>query len=222
LNPWAQSLRENSDASDLWKTARLLSVITVVYNILEGIVSVGFGYSDETLSLFGFGLDSFVEVISGLGLWRMAAKTLRSKAPSDLFEKTALKITGASFYLLTLGLSLTAFYNYFASNKPSTTLWGIIISSISILTMVGLMKAKLRVGGKLGSPAIIADAHCTRTCIYLSIVLLLASILFELFHIGIFDTIGALGIAWYAFLEGKESFAKAKGKACGCGDQCGK
>jgi hypothetical protein len=54
------------------------------------------------------------------------------------------------------------------------------------------------------------------------VVLLSSSVLFELLHIGFIDTIGALGIAWYAFTEGKEAFEKAKGKACGCSDHCGK
>jgi divalent metal cation (Fe/Co/Zn/Cd) transporter len=215
-------LHEKSDTDAHWKTARLLAIITVAYNIIEGVVAVGFGYSDETLSLFGFGLDSFVEVISGIGLWHMVAKTMRNRAPDDSFEKTALKITGAAFYLLTLGLTLTAFYNIYTHSQPSTTRWGIIISLISILAMVILLKAKLRVGDKLGSQAIIADAHCTRTCIYLSVVLFSSSLLFELLHIGYIDTIGALVIAWYAFTEGKEAFEKAKGNACGCSDHCGK
>ena len=205
------TLHGQSNTTALWKAARLLSAITVFYNILEGVVSIAFGYSDETLSLFGFGLDSFVEVISGIGVWHMVARTMRNTASNDSFEKTALRITGTSFYLLTAGLLLTAAHNIYTHNKPSTTLWGIIISSISILTMAVLMAAKLRVGEKLGSQAIIADAHCTRTCIYLSIVLLLSSILFELVHIGFIDAIGALGIAWYSFAEGKEAFEKTKG-----------
>ena len=45
------------------KTALILSIITIVYNITEGIISIYFGWSDETLALFGFGVDSFVEVI---------------------------------------------------------------------------------------------------------------------------------------------------------------
>jgi divalent metal cation (Fe/Co/Zn/Cd) transporter len=214
------ALYEIPVTADLWKTARLLAVITVAYNILEGVVSVAFGYSDETLSLFGFGLDSFVEVVSGIGLWHMVVKTMRSGACNDSFEKTALKITSTAFYLLALGLSVTAVYNLYTYNEPSTTLWGIVISSISLIAMVILLNAKLRVGRKLGSQAIIADAHCTRTCIYLSMILLLSSILFELLHIGFIDTIGALGIAGYAFAEGKEAFEKAKGKACGCSDNC--
>jgi len=79
------------------------------------------------------------------------------------------------------------------------------------------MKAKLNVGRRLNSDAIIADAHCTKTCFYLSIILLAASGLYEVFQIGYIDVIGSLGIAYFAFREGREAFEKAKGKlSCSC------
>ncbi len=199
-----------------WNFALLLSIITVVYNILEGVISVLLGISDETLSLFGFGLDSFVEVISGLGILHMVLRVMK-RGTSDAFEKTALKITGFAFYLLAAGLSVTAVYNTIKNTQPQTTFWGIIIAIISIVTMVILTTVKLRTGKQLNSAAIIADAHCTRTCVYLSIILLLSSGLYELFKIGFIDSLGALGIAFYAYREGKEAFEKAKGKMCGCG-----
>ncbi len=194
-----------------------LAKITVFYNIIEGLVSVFFGYSDETLSLFGFGLDSFIEVMSGIGIWHMIVRFKNRARPEedrDAFEKTALRITGISFYILTAGLVLTVVYNIVAGNKPETTFWGIVISSISILTMVVLMLAKLKVGRRLNSDAIIADAHCTRTCLYLSIILLLASVLYAIFRIGYIDSAGAIGIAYYAFREGREAMEKARGKGC--------
>jgi divalent metal cation (Fe/Co/Zn/Cd) transporter len=202
----------------LWNKALLLAVITVLYNILEGLVSVYFGASDETLSLFGFGLDSFAEVISGLGVWHMIMRIKKNNEMSDSFERLALKITALSFYILTFGIVLTAAYNIYINNSPSTTLWGIIISSISIVAMILLIRAKVSVGKKLNSDAIIADAGCTRTCVYLSIVLLVSSILFEIFRIGYIDSIGALGIAYYSFKEGNESWGKAAGKRCCCSD----
>jgi divalent metal cation (Fe/Co/Zn/Cd) transporter len=200
----------------LWNRALLLAVITVFYNILEGLVSVYFGFTDESLSLFGFGLDSFVEVISGFGVWHMIIRVKNNNDQKDSFEKIALRITGLSFYTLTFGLIVTAIYNIYSNNKPTTTVWGIIISLISILTMIFLTRAKLSVGKKLNSNAIIADANCTKTCVYLSIVLLLSSILYEIFRIGYIDSIGALGIAYYAFKEGKESMEKSNGKNCNC------
>lgn len=205
----------NPDA--LWKTALLLAGMTVFYNLGEGIISVIFGISDKTLSLSGFGLDSFVEVISGFGIWQMVINIRKQGALKGSFEKGALKITGVSFYLLATGLVVAAFLAIYNNNRPTTTVWGIIISLVSIATMLFLMTAKLRIGQKLNSAAIIADANCTRTCVYLSLVLLVSSVVYEVFRIGYVDSIGALGIAWYAFIEGKESIEKSKGNKCACG-----
>ena len=204
------------DTRNLWHGAWWAALITIFYNILEGVVSVIFGYSDETLSLFGFGLDSFVEVISGFGILRMIIRTNRNQEKRDQFEKNALRITGTSFYLLTAGLIVTAILNIVNKSQPSTAFWGIVISIVSIFTMSLLVRFKMNIGKKLNSDSLISDANCTKTCIYLSIVLLIASILFEVFKIGYIDSIGALGIAYYAFKEGKEAFEKASGKSGEC------
>ncbi|MEG8946368.1 cation transporter [Rosettibacter firmus] len=202
----------------LYKTAFLLSYITIGYNIIEGIVSVLFGFEDETLALFGFGVDSFVEVISGIGILHMLIRIRNNNGESrDAFENTALKITGTGFYMLAVGLIITAIYNLITFHKPETTLWGIIVSSISIITMSILIYYKLKVGRFLNSNAIIADANCTKTCLYLSFALLIASLGYEITGIGGLDSLGAFAIAWFSFKEGKEAFEKVKtGKSCSC------
>lgn len=199
------------------KTALLLGFITVGYNIIEGVVSVAFGASDDTLALFGFGLDSFVEVISGIGIVHMILRMKYSKINSrDRFERTALRISGFAFYLLTVSLVVGSALNIYKGVTPSTTVAGIIISSVSIITMYSLMNAKLKIGKELNSDAIIADANCTKTCFYLSFILLASSGLYELFRISYFDIIGSLGIAYYAFKEGKEAFEKSRSEKLSC------
>lgn len=207
---------------NLWRLALLLSVITIVYNVLEGIISVYFGFADESLSLFGFGLDSFIEVISGFGILHLVFRVRKNGMENrDAFEKTALRITATAFYILAVGLLATAVYNIVTGHKPQTTFWGIIISLVSIATMILLMQMKLHTGRRLKSDAIIADAHCTRTCVYLSLVLLASSLLYRFLPIPFVDSAGALGIAWFAFSEGRESWGKAAGKECSCsGSDC--
>ncbi len=202
----------------LYRMALFLAWVTIFYNIAEGLVSVFFGMDDGTLALFGFGVDSFVEVVSGVGIWHMVRR-IRSRPDEDpdAFEKTALKITGTAFYLLTAGLALSAGYNLLTGHRPQTTFWGIVISLISILTMWALIRIKVRVGRGLGSAAILADANCTKTCLYLSFVLLAASTGYALTGIGGLDAAGAAVIAVFAFREGREAFEKAEGKSCGCG-----
>ena len=196
---------------NLIRTAFVLSLITIFYNIAEGVISVYLGASDDTLALLGFGVDSFVEVISGIGIAHMILRMKYSKVETrDQFEKTALKVTGTAFYLLSAGLVLGSIMNIFKNVKPETTIPGVIIAGISILTMYWLMTSKLKVGKALNSDAIIADANCTKTCFFLSFILLAASGLYELFHIAYFDILGSVGIAYFAFKEGREAFEKVK------------
>lgn len=201
------------------KRALFLAIITVLYNVIEGFVSVIFGSDGETLALFGFGLDSFVEVISGIGILHLVYRMNYGNVERrDSFEKTALKITGTAFYVLAVGLVAGSVLIVINNVKPTTTVPGIIISVVSILTMYFLMNAKLKVGKELNSDAIIADANCTRTCFYLSIVLLISSAAYEIFNLGFIDAIGSLGIAYFAFNEGKEAFEKVKtgNLSCSC------
>ncbi|MFC2103438.1 cation transporter [Bacteroidota bacterium] len=207
----------------LLRTAFILSLITIFYNIVEGIVAVYFGSEDETLALFGFGVDSFVEVISGIGIAHMVLRMKYSKVVTrDRFEKTALKITGTVFFLLAIGLIAGSVLNIIMGAKPETTFVGIIVSVISIGTMYWLMTKKLSVGKELNSDAIIADANCTKTCFYLSFILLASSGLYELFQIAYFDVLGSLGIAYFAFSEGREAFEKVRtgNLACCDDDDC--
>ncbi len=200
-----------------------LSIITIGYNVIEGLISVYFGIDDEALSLLGFGSDSFVEVISGIGIAHMVLRMKKSDVENkDKFERQALRITGTGFYILTAGIILGAIFSLIEKTSPETTMPGLIISGISILTMFFLMRYKLSIGKKLNSNAIIADANCTKSCLYLSIVLLVSSGLYELFKIGYIDTLGSLGIAWFTFSEGKEAFEKVKNNklSCCCNSDC--
>ncbi len=205
------------DPNRLFRIAFFLSLFTIAANILEGVVSMGFGAQDETLALFGFGVDSFIEVISAAGIAQMILRIGRNPdSPRSRFEVTALRITGAAFYLLTAGLVLGAVINIVTASTPESTFWGVVISLISISVMTGLVAAKRSVGRRLNSAPILADANCTLVCIYMSIVLLASSVLFGLTGFGFLDSLGALGLAVFSFREGRESFEKARGRECEC------
>ncbi|MFO7556945.1 MAG: cation transporter [Desulfobacterales bacterium] len=201
----------------LYKRASLLAQITIFYNLIEGLVSVFFGIADETLSLLGFGIDSFVEVMSGIGIWHMVRRIRHNPdANPSAFEKKALEITGTAFYILGVGLLVTAGFNIYQGHRPETTFWGIVIAVISIFTMWVLIIFKVKVGRQLNSDAILEDANCTKACLYLSLILLLASVGFELTGIGGIDSIGAVLIAIFSFREGREAFEKSRGESCHC------
>lgn len=207
-----------SSRKSFYRWANALALITIFYNIAEGVVSVWFGVRDETIALFGFGVDSFVEVISGIGIWHMVRRMRQNAGEDhDRFEKTALKVTGAAFYMLTAGLSATAIISIYEGGRPETTFWGIVVSCVSIASMWALIHYKMKIGKRYNSQAMLSDAACTRACMYLSLALFASSIGYELTGIGMLDSLGAAGIAALSFREGREAFAKAEGKPCGCG-----
>ncbi len=201
----------------LYTQANYLALFTIFYNLVEGGVSVCMGTADETLALFGFGVDSFIEVISAIGVWHMLRRISANGGESrDEFEQRALKITGSVFYALSIGLFLTAGMNLYSGHKPETTLWGIVISLLSISFMWYLIHQKMKVGTALNSPAILADAACSKACVYLSVVLMISSVGYELTGITSLDAFGAMVISWLTFREGRESFEKATGMNCSC------
>lgn len=201
-----------------YKLAFGFAVFTIVFNVIEGLFSTYFGYSDESLALFGFGVDSFIEVISGIGIAHLVWRVQQNpESLRDDFERTALRITGFAFYILVAGLLTTAAYNIWSGNKPVTTFWGVVVSVVSIVVMLGLIAGKTRAGTKLNSEAILADAECTKVCVYMSVVLLASSLIYELTSFAYIDIAGTLGIAFLAFREGRECFEKAENNShCAC------
>jgi len=201
----------------LYRQAFFLSIFTIAYNLVEGLVSVFFGFSDETLSLFGFGVDSFIEAISGFGIMQMVIRIRRNpESPVSDFEVRALRITGYGFYILALGLAAGIIMNLVKGHKPESTFWGTVISSVSIVVMLWLLISKNRVGKRLNSEPVLADSRCTLVCIYMSVVLLISSGVYELTGFAWADTIGAAGLLWFSFSEGREALMKAKKRDYGC------
>ena len=213
------TLTDRTTLKRYWNYALWLAIFTILYNLAEGLIAIFFGISDETLTLFGFGVDSFIEVMSGIGILAMVFRISQNPdTDRSEFEKTALRIAGTSFYILAVGLSVTAVYNIIIGHKPETTLPGLVISIISIAMMWALVAGKRKVGRELQSMPILADANRTLVCIYMSVVLLVSSLIYELTGFGFVDSLGAIGLIYFSYNEGKEAFEKAAGMECDCDD----
>ena len=200
-----------------YKLAYQLSLFTIFYNVAEGVASMIMGYQDETLTLFGFGVDSFIEVMSGIGIAVMIKRIGQNPdQEKSNFEIRALRITGTDFYMFSAGLLIATVINIINHHHPETTLWGIIIAIISIIVMTWLMRAKKIVGKLLSSEPIISDGNCTKICVYMSVVLLVSSLIYQLTGFAYADFIGAAGLIYFSMAEGKEAFNKANSKKYAC------
>lgn len=217
-------LRPASDASRTqWlRYARALALFTVGYNLVEGLVSMGFGWADDSLALFGFGADSFIEVGSALlVLWRLAGDEGGCASTRLKKERRAALGIGLLFLLLALGTALGAALSLASRRHPETTLPGLVVSLASLGFMVWLWRAKLRAAHHLDSRSLEGDAACSRVCIQLSGVLLGGSLLFTLWpSLWWADSVAALALALLIAREGLSTIRAARrpdfSGGCGC------
>lgn len=208
------------NAVDGWKRRALrLAWFTVAYNLLEGMVSLFFGLSDGSVALWGFGLDSLVEVASALVvLWRLRGD-LQARATER--ERRATLAIGALFLLLALSILGGAVLQLRAGRHPDTTLPGILIALASLAFMVWLWRSKLEVARQLDSSALAGDAACSLACIQLSTVLLAGSAVFAAWpRLWWADAVAGLLLAGLIAREGAAMIRAARAPefqgGCGC------
>lgn len=201
--------------------ARWLARFTILYNLAEGLVSMGFGWADDSLALFGFGADSFIEVASAiLVLWHLGASSTCA-ATASRRERRATQGIAWLLLFLALGTAAGALIQLGARRHPATTLPGLVISLASLSFMVFLWRAKLRAGKALESPTVLADAACSLACIQLSAVLFAGSVAYLVFpDLWWADAAAALLLSVFIAREGWATLRAASREdfagGCGC------
>ena len=150
---------------------RRLEYITIAWNSLEGLVAVAAGIIAGSVSLVGFGVDSFIEVTSGAALlWRMSVDA--QEDDRERIEKVTLRIVGICFLALAAYVAYESLSNLLEKKAPEHSLAGIIIACAALVVMPLLSHAKRRVGAQLKSAAMNADAKQAEFCTYLAAILL--------------------------------------------------
>lgn len=207
---------------EIWlRYARRLAIFTLVYNVVEGLVAMGFGLSEGSMALFGFGADSFIEVGSALiVLWRLRDETGCANTRLQRERKATLGI-GILFVLLAAGTLIGSVMQLASRHHPGTSVPGLVISSASLLFMVALWRAKLRAAKALDSRSLEGDAACSLACIQLSTILFLGSLIYLLAPaLWWADAVAALLLAALITREGIASIRAALNPTfsggCGC------
>jgi divalent metal cation (Fe/Co/Zn/Cd) transporter len=155
----------------LVRRGQALSRVTLVYNSLEGVVSIAVGAMAGSISLVGFGVDSVIEVSSSVAaLWRLRADAdIARRARTELLT---LRIIGLSFLALATYILVDAAHALYTREEPERTVPGILIAAASVVIMPLLARAKRRIAVALGSRALTADAMQTSLCTWLSVIVL--------------------------------------------------
>ncbi len=192
-----------------------LSYFTVVYNVLEGAVSVVAGALAGSVALLGFGLDSFIESLSGgVMIWRFRPHAQLTLHEVEQREHRALKLVGYTFFILGTYVLYEAGLALYQAEPSAPSLVGIIITSLSLIVMPVLFFAKRQTGQRIASRSLLADAKQTLACMMLSAAVLLGLVLNATLGLWQIDPLIGLGIALFLFKEGRD--AVKEGKVCTC------
>jgi divalent metal cation (Fe/Co/Zn/Cd) transporter len=160
-----------TDRQALVQRGQRLEYFTIVWNSLEGLIAIIAGALAGSISLVGFGVDSFIEVTSGSALlWRMALDADAYRR--EHIERRTLQIVGAAFFALAAYVAYEAVMDIIARRASAQSLPGIVLACVSLIVMPLLARKKREVARALGSRAMAADATQTEFCTYLSAILL--------------------------------------------------
>lgn len=201
--------------SKLHKKALFLSYFTVGYNILEGLVSILAGLAAGSIALVGFGLDSFVESLSGgVMIWRFTQHGKISEEEEERIEKKAVKLVGYTFFILGIYVLYESLKKLYFREIPDPSLLGIIIAIISLIVMPVLFYMKYQTGKAIKSRGLIADSKETLACMFLSAALLIGLGLNYLFGLWQADPVVGLVIVIFLVKEGYTILREEK--LCSC------
>lgn len=204
------------DAQALNRRALRLSYFTVAYNLLEGAVSVTAGALAGSTALVGFGMDSFVESLSGgVMIWRFRGGGGDARA-REAREARALKLVAYAFFALGAYVLYEAAEALLAGHPPERTVIGIAITVLSLIVMPLLFVAKYRTGKKLGARSLVADSKQTLGCLWMSAAVLIGLLANRFFGLWQLDPVIGLAIGAWLLKEGWE--AHRHGKLCACHD----
>jgi divalent metal cation (Fe/Co/Zn/Cd) transporter len=195
-----------TEKARLGRRAQLLAAASVSYNVIEAIIAITAGLVAGSVALVGFGLDSVVEVSSGLIiLWQFRHRLPESR------ERQALRLMAFSFFALAAYVTFESVRALVSGHDPDPSPVGIGLAAASLVIMPVLSWAQRRTGKALGSNAVVADSTQTLLCTYLSAVLLVGLVLNATLGWSWADPIAGLVIAAVAVKEGREAW---RGEGC--------
>lgn len=193
-------------ALKLNRKALLLSYFTVGYNLVEGVVSIVAGAMAGSIALIRFGLDSFVESLSGgVMIWRFRKRGKLSEEEEENIERKATRLVGYTFFILAIYVLYESISKLVFQETPDPSLFGIIIAIVSLIVMPILFYQKYETGKALGSRSLVADSRQTLACMFLSFALLIGLGANYLFGFWQADLIVGIIVVIFLVWEGYET-----------------
>src|SRR3989449_8322062 len=184
-----------------------LEGVTVGYNALEGIVAIAAGLAAGSVALTGFGIGSVIEVTSGVVLWWRLRAELGVARVGPAVEARAARWAGVLLLALAVYIVAESARRLLTGDRPGESVVGIVLTTLSLIVMPLLARAKLRLAASLRSRALRADPHDTIVCAWLSATTLIGLGLNAVLGWGWADPVAALAMVPLIVREGVEAVA---------------
>lgn len=200
---------ECHDRPRLLRRAYRLELLTVGWNLVEGLIAITAAVGAGSVALLGFGIDSFVESASGSVLiWRLQAERRGDHTPTEIrvLDDRAHKLVAVTLFMLAAYVLLDGLTTLIARQQPEPSIVGIALTAVSIAVMMWLARAKRDAARRLQSRALEADAFQTTACWWLSIIVLAGIGMNALFGWWWADPLAAIGMAWFLVREGRNAW----------------
>ena len=191
----------------LVRTGFHLSIFTVAWNVLEGLISIVLSYFSGSVALLGFGIDSFVESTSGIIVgWRFVYEMKeRPEGKIEKVERLAARLAGILLLVLAIYLLADSIRRILGfGREPDPSLAGIFLTAVSLVIMPILARKKIKTARQLESKALHADAYETIACAWLSAATLAGLLLNAVFGWWWADPIAAIVLVPLIAREGIE------------------
>ncbi|MEO2108203.1 MAG: cation transporter [Actinomycetota bacterium] len=194
---------------DLLRRGERLETFSVSWDVLEGIIATIAGFASGSTTLLGYGFESVIEVTAaGTLFWRLRRER-RNQGASEHVEQRALRIVGASFFVLAAYVSYDAISKLVQGVAPEFSIVGMGMAAATVVVMPPLALAKRRTVRELGSDALVADSRETIASTYLAVTVLAGLGLYQLFDWAWSDSVAALAMVPYLLWAGVDAWRDA-------------
>ena len=209
------STRKGNIRQGIW-----IELVTILWMTIEAGIAITIGFSTSSVSLQGFGMDSIVELIAGaILLWRLLVEQRGTSVEHvEQAERRAVWVTAISLFALAIYIIGDSALTLLTRTRPEASWWGVGLATAAAIIMPLLWQGKLRIGRRIGSTALKADAACSATCAYMSFTLLAGLLLNRFLGWWWADPLAALLLVYFLLREGREALHEARtGETCTCG-----
>jgi len=170
---------------EFWiRSARRVSYASIAFTLVGGVTGIILSFLTDSVSLLGYGLESFVDVWSSvLVLWRFWSTDANSSHKQTIFNQREQRASfgiAVTFILIGLFVAVQAIIHIANREREENAEALLAISTISAVFLAALAAIKFRISRELNSPSLYKDGMSSVAVSLLSFGILLSTVVYDL------------------------------------------